>query len=391
VKNQQRLSRRMLLGGSIGVAGLLALSANPQSAHASSAILHKSDMASIDAMSSNSINTGKVGNTSHASKATTPLAPSKTTPPPTPTLPKATPLPKVPAPTPSLPFMIGDVDPKVNGFDPMEMLTDFDRGTVSKLPTGQTLREFTITATNKTILVAPGQKFDAWAFNGRVPGPAIRATAGDHVRIRFINKSTAAHGIHFHGIHSGNVDGAFLSVVPGRETVYEFDAQPVGVHLYHCHMSPLFTHIYKGLYGFFIIDPPQPRPQALELAMMMNGFSFKLNPGSDDSNDLHAINTVAYHFFKHPIPIPINKLVRVYLGGMLEFDKLFGFQMHSNMFNLFPTGTSLEPTELTDSVLMCQGQRAILEFSFKFPGSYMFRSLYSEHADKGFMGTFQVK
>src|SRR2546429_8792378 len=124
--NWRRLSRRTFLGGSIGVAGLasnvLAMSANPLDAHASSAISNTSDMASMDTMSNNSPKTGKIGNTSQASNATTP--PSATT------VPKA----PVPTPTPSLPFMTGDVDPKVNGFDPMKILTDFDGGRVSKLP-----------------------------------------------------------------------------------------------------------------------------------------------------------------------------------------------------------------------------------------------------------------
>jgi FtsP/CotA-like multicopper oxidase with cupredoxin domain len=197
------------------------------------------------------------------------------------------------------------------------------------------------------------------------------------------------HGIHFHGIHAGNVDAGFQSIVPGSETFYEFDAQPFGVHLYHCHMSPLATHLVKGLYGFFIVDPPQPRPRALELAMMMNGFTFKpITIGS--TNDLYAINTVAYHFLKQPIPVAVNQLVRVYLGSMVEFDQYAGFQMHSNMFNLFPTGTSLQPSEVTDSVVMCQGQRAILEFTFKSPGQYIFRSPYGVGTDKGFVGAFEA-
>jgi FtsP/CotA-like multicopper oxidase with cupredoxin domain len=289
-----------------------------------------------------------------------------------------------------LPSMDGDVDSKVNGFDPLKMLTEFDGGKVSKLPTGQTLREYTLISINKTIFVAPGQKFDGWAFNGRVPGPTIQATAGDRIRVHFINEGDMPHGIHFHGIHAANADGAFQSVIPGSKTFYEFDAQPFGLHLYHCHMSPLPNHIYKGLYGFFIVDPPQPRPKALELAMMVNGFVFKLNEREQESSDIYAINTVAYHFMKHPILVPVNRLIRVYLGGMLEFDRLFGFRMHSAMFNLFPTGTSLVPAEFTDSVLMCQGQRAILEFSFKSPGLYVFRSMYSQAADKGFMGAFQA-
>ena len=42
---------------------------------------------------------------------------------------------------------------------------------------------------------------------------------------------------------------------PGGSTVYEFDALPAGLHLYHCHVRPLAEHIAKGLYGAFIVDP----------------------------------------------------------------------------------------------------------------------------------------
>jgi len=366
--NQNRLSRRMFLGGSIGVASLassaIALSANPQSAYASPAISNMSDLANTQAIAP-------------------PVAPPKTT---------TAPAPPTVAPASSLPFMAGDVDPKLNGFDPAQILTKFDGGTVSKLANGQTLRQYTIISTNKTIYPAPGKPFPAWAFNGRVPGPTIRATAGDRIRIHFINKGNMAHGLHFHGIHAANMDGAFTSVIPGSETFYEFDAQPFGVHVYHCHMSPLNDHIQRGLYGFFIIDPPatQPRPLAKEFLMMMNGVVFK-NVGEVKTNDVYAINTVAYHFLKHPIPVAVNQPIRVYLASMVEFDRVTGFQMHSTMFNHFPTGTSLQPSEVTNSILMCQGQRSILEFTLKSPGQYLFRAMHSLGADRGFIGAFQAK
>ncbi|HEX3640224.1 MAG TPA: multicopper oxidase domain-containing protein, partial [Ktedonobacteraceae bacterium] len=295
-------------------------------------------------------------------------------------------------PTAAPPFMAGDVDPRLNGFDPAQILTSFDGGKVSKLPNGQTLRQYTIISTNKTIYPAPGKPFPAWAFNGRVPGPTIRATAGDRIRIHFINRGNMAHGLHFHGIHAANMDGAFTSVIPGSETFYEFDAQPFGVHVYHCHMSPLNDHIQRGLYGFFIIDPPatQPRPPAKEFLMMMNGVVFK-NAGEVKTNDVYAINTVAYHFLKHPIPVAVNQPIRIYLASMVEFDRVTGFQMHSNMFNHFPTGTSLQPFEVTNSVLLCQGQRSILEFTLKSPGQYLFRAMHSLGADRGFIGAFQAK
>ena len=49
--------------------------------------------------------------------------------------------------------------------------------------------------------------------------------------------------------------------------------------------------------------------------MMMNGVVFK-NVGEVKTNDVYAINTVAYHFLKHPIPVTVNQPIRIYLASM---------------------------------------------------------------------------
>src|SRR5438270_11812976 len=71
------------------------------------------------------------------------------------------------------------VDPKVNGFDPHAVLRDFDRGRTRRLPGGRMLREFEIEAGDQELELAPGVRFAAWSYNGRVPGPTLRATEGD--------------------------------------------------------------------------------------------------------------------------------------------------------------------------------------------------------------------
>ena len=65
---------------------------------------------------------------------------------------------------------VGTVDPAANGFDPQAMLRDFDRGVVRG-----GVREWALVADEKEIEVAPGVKYAAWAYNGRVPGPTLRA------------------------------------------------------------------------------------------------------------------------------------------------------------------------------------------------------------------------
>src|SRR5215207_7777 len=71
---------------------------------------------------------------------------------------------------------VGDVDGTRNGFDPMAMLTDWETGAVSQLPDGRTLRTYEIVGEDKEIEIAPGLFFPAWTYNGRVPGPTLRAT-----------------------------------------------------------------------------------------------------------------------------------------------------------------------------------------------------------------------
>ena len=75
---------------------------------------------------------------------------------------------------------------------------------------------------------------------------------------------------------------------------------------------------------------------------------------------------------------------------MLEFDPLNNFHLHANMFDYYPSGTRLQPDELTDIVTTNQGERGILEFKYKYPGNFMFHAHKTEFAEKGWMGTFSV-
>jgi len=285
---------------------------------------------------------------------------------------------------------VGTVDPSVNGFDPHVILRDFDGGKVSRMGGGRSLREYEIVAEDKEIEVAPGVKFAAWAYNGRVPGPTLRATEGDRLRINFINGSSHPHTIHFHGIHAAGMDGipnvGRGNVDPGEEFTYEFDAEPFGLHLYHCHSTPLADHIAKGLYGAFVIDPKKGRPEADELVMVQNGFDTNF----DRANEVYAVNTVAFAYHEKPIRVKRGELVRIYLVNALEFDLMNSFHVHANFFQHYPTGTSLEPVELTDTIIQGQGQRGILELRFPFAGKYMFHAHVSEFAELGWMGFFEV-
>ena len=283
------------------------------------------------------------------------------------------------------------VDHAANGFDPTEILRDFDLGKTRRLASGRTLREWEVVASDKEIEVAPGVKYPAWTYNGRVPGPTFRCSEGELLRIKFINGSAHPHTMHFHGFHTAEMDGipgvGPGIIEPGESTTYEFDADPFGLHLYHCHVSPLAEHIARGMYGAFVIDPKQRRPEADEMVMVMNGFNTNFDA---QGNQVYAVNTVAFHYNNEPIKVKRDELIRIYLVNILEYDPVNSFHVHANFFEYYPTGTRLEPSEFTDTIIQGQAQRGILEMRFKFPGLYMFHAHKTEFAELGWMGFFEV-
>ena len=280
--------------------------------------------------------------------------------------------------------LVGEVN--LADFDPTEFLYDFDWGQESVAPDGRTVREWNISAVDKEIEVAPGVFFPAWTYNGQVPGPTFRCRQGDLLRFHFRNASSMAHTIHFHGIHPPSMDGVTPVIPTGGDFVYEFEAKPFGLHLYHCHVMPLKRHIHKGLYGAFIIDPPAGRPPAREMVMVMNGFDTNF----DNENEVYAVNTVAFHYARHPIRVKVGELIRVYLVNVTEFDPINSFHLHASMYRLYRTGTDLEQYEYTDNVIMGQGERHVLEFTLEYPGQYMFHAHQSELAELGWMGLFEA-
>jgi FtsP/CotA-like multicopper oxidase with cupredoxin domain len=376
---------------------------------------------------------------------------------------------------------------------PVEYLTYFNCGHVSKDDSGRTIRQFTlIVEENQKIPVTyEGHILDAWTFNGTIPGPTIRVTEGDLVRIRVINsnENSNPHSLHTHSIHYAKNDGVSMggypggAISPGRSFTYEFVAQPYGVYPYHCHVDPIADHINRGLYGMMIIDPLEPRPQMTEMAMLLNGYDLDLDlegptkippaalfqtledsnmtedmtenetsteanttedmtenetsteanttedmtenetsteanttlvssdlesadteddsgedessgeddGGADRVNEIYTVNGKAFDYMMNPIVLQTGKPYRIFLVNMLEFDLVNSFHLHGAMFNYYTAGTDETADYNTDIVTLSQGDRGIMEFTYAYPGTYMFHAHQTEFTDLGWMGLFDVR
>jgi FtsP/CotA-like multicopper oxidase with cupredoxin domain len=269
-------------------------------------------------------------------------------------------------------------------FNPMTMLRDFNYGTI-KQENGQTVREFEITAHTDTLKLNSVINYVTWNYDHRVPGMTLRAKYRDRVRVIFHNQGGHSHTMHFHGFHPAEADG-IKPVRHGETTVYEFIAEPYGVHLYHCHVAPVTRHVGKGMYGLFIIDPPKPRPPADEMVLVMGGYDLE----DDGTNELYAFNGIPDYYQKHPIQIYQNQLIRLYVLNMIEHNAAVTFHLHANFFDVYRTGMTLTPQEKADVITMGTAERHILEFAYPYPGKYMFHPHQDEVAESGCMGLFEV-
>jgi manganese oxidase len=274
----------------------------------------------------------------------------------------------------------------LSGFSPQQFLGSFDYGRKTILPGNVIQRDYELTASETNVEIAPGITFPAWTYNNSVPGPTLRCTEGDRLRVKFANKSQTDHTIHFHGMHPANMDGVFEIVKPGETYIYEFVAEPAGLQLYHCHSAPVALHMNRGLFGVLLIDPVTALPPAREMVMVTHGWDVNF----DGKNEIYAVNGPANFYRDNPISCRVGELVRVYLVNTLEYDPINSFHLHANMFNVHNTYWKQHPDARTDLVTLCQAERCILEFSYKFPGTYMFHAHQNVFAELGWMGHFNV-
>jgi FtsP/CotA-like multicopper oxidase with cupredoxin domain len=148
------------------------------------------------------------------------------------------------------------------------------------------VKVFRVTTKEVDWEIRPGEVKKAFTYNGVLPGPEIRVTEGDTVRVILTNELPESTSIHWHGIITPNkMDGVpFVTQPPvktGESFTYEFVVKPAGTHMYHSHHNAM-EQVGKGLLGAFIVEPKNRASRPAfdkEYTMVLNDtlLSFTLN------------------------------------------------------------------------------------------------------------------
>jgi len=109
-----------------------------------------------------------------------------------------------------------------------------------------------------TTLDLGGPVVQTWAYGDSLPGPLLRARAGDRLRIDLTNQLPADTTVHWHGVALRNdMDGVpgltQQAIASGGSFRYEFTVPDPGTYFYHPHVG---VQLDRGLYGVLIIDDP---------------------------------------------------------------------------------------------------------------------------------------
>jgi nitrite reductase (NO-forming) len=260
-------------------------------------------------------------------------------------------------------------------------------------------KTFTLTVKDKRIDIGLGLTYDAWTYDGQVPGPLLRVREGDQVTIKLINPTTMAHGIDTHAaevapkLHFAAPDGQ-------RNLNYTFRARVPGAFLYQCSAIPTLSHVADGMYGMMIVDPTRGWRKAREV-MIVQGEYY----GAPDKNGLVAgdsrkqveerpdfvvFNGMVDRYVEHPIPIRVGELVRVFFvnaGPNLSST----FHVTGAIFDsVYRGGNPADAMHDLASFEVGPGDGAVFEFRVHEPGDYGFIDHALARTTKGAEGVFRA-
>ena len=231
----------------------------------------------------------------------------------------------------------------------------------------------------------------AWAYNGMVPGPLIRVTNGDKVKIIIKNNLSEPTTIHWHGIQvPNNMDGipneTQKPIESGETFIYEFIAKPAGTYWYHSHFNS-DKQISVGLSGAFIIDPVGGLKSSpdIDRVLMLNewrvidGKTYASMPATGMDGNYFTINGKAFPETE-TIEAKVGQKIRLRFVGSGQM--IHPMHLHGFPFKIVSTdGNDVPPGAqwTKDTVSVAPGERYDIEFTPDRPGKWMIHCHIPHH------------
>jgi FtsP/CotA-like multicopper oxidase with cupredoxin domain len=270
--------------------------------------------------------------------------------------------------------------------------------------------DYTLTSAPLPFSPVPGVNFAGLAYNGTIPGPVLRVTYGQRVRVRYISHADVPTTVYWHGVILPNaMDGVAgvtqPAVNPGGQFLYEFAPQPPGTRWYHDHAMKMA--VVRGLFGVFVVEDPKDEPYDKEFVLVfhdvprwstveaaMRGVStapmldpmgspemMEMQPGAKMGDEVayvaHCINGASYPNTQK-LPVRVGDRVRLRILNanptQTRYVRLAGHRLtvtHSD-------GNPLPRPVEVDALRIGVAERYDASFEVKQPGAFLLQGLSSD-------------
>lgn len=254
--------------------------------------------------------------------------------------------------------------------------------------------EMTAQVTN--IEISKGVTYNAWTFNGTVPGPVIRVKEGDTLRFTLKNMDPKMpHSMDFHAVHAAP-DKKFVNVMPNQKSTFTYPANTPGVFMYHCGTDPALQHVANGMYGTIIVEPKNGYPTDSEIDreyVIVQSEWYKENDWNDMKNgtpEYVVFNGNDYSLKEHPLRAKVGERIRLYVLNAGP-NKVSSFHViGTTMDTVYLDGNPHNVLNGLQTVQIPASGGAIVEFTVTEEGNYPFINHQLHHASKGAEGIIHV-
>jgi len=274
--------------------------------------------------------------------------------------------------------------------------------TLPPIPAGD-LVKVKMTLKDMAVEVAPGVKYNTWAFDGHgAPGPIIHVREGQTVEMTLTNGGSIPHSIDFHAARIAP-DKAFRDAMPGESFTFRFKASDPGVFMYHCGTKPVLAHIANGMYGAIVVSPAKPLPKVDHEYVLVGSEWYLDKDGTDEPANLSmpkarammpdwtTFNGYANQYVTHPLTSKPGETVRFYVVAAGPTHNV-NFHVVGTIFDRAWVNSDVTspPQRGVQTVVVPSGGGAVFDVKVADVGTYPIVSHAFAHVDLGQVGILKV-
>lgn len=182
--------------------------------------------------------------------------------------------------------------------------------------------EFTISLDEGQTYIGQGVIYDGFVSDGKIPGPTLRVTEGDIVKMTIVNTGSIPHGASIHAADT-QTSKYVGQIGPGESKSVTFRANMPGVFMWHCapggHAIPM--HVLFGQYGMIVVEPKETKYKLeeklghgpdLTLYMIQHEYYASGKDAVEGKPLYTAFNGRVFRYIEEPITAKPGDYVRIY-------------------------------------------------------------------------------